>query len=210
MAVVWLLILRLFSSENLEVILPALLLESFLITTFYFIAGLFLLEKTEGVLEALVVTPLRTGEYLSSKLIALTFLAPAEGFVVVVASYGFGFNIGLFIVGAVLLSFFYTLAGFFVIARYDSITEFLLPSGLYTILFNLPWIDYFELWPHWIWYLIPTQAPLLLMKAAFRPVESWQLIYGFVYSLVAVGLAYLWAHQAFHRFVVGREGSSRA
>ncbi len=207
LAVFWLLILRQFSGETLAIILPALLLESFLITTFYFIAGLFLLEKTEGVLEALVVTPLRTGEYLSSKLIALTVLALAEGFVVVTASYGFAFNVGLFVAGAVLLSFFYTLAGFFVIARYDSITDFLLPSGLYTIVFNLPWIDYFEIWPHWIWYLIPTQAPLLLMKAAFRPIESWQLIYGFVYSIVAVGLAYLWAQKAFHRFVVGREGA---
>lgn len=208
MALVWLLILRQFSDENLEVILPALLLESFLITTFYFIAGLFLLEKGEGVLEALVVTPLRTSEYLGSKLIALTLLALAEAFVVVAASYGFGFDFGLFFAGGILLSVFYVLAGFFVIARYDSITDFLLPSGLYTILFNLPWIDYFELWPHWIWYFVPTQAPLLLMKAAFQPVEDWQLIYGFVYSLVAVGLAYLWAHKAFHRFVVRCEGSA--
>ena len=42
MAVFWLLILRQFSGETLAIILPALLLESFLITTFYFIAGLFL------------------------------------------------------------------------------------------------------------------------------------------------------------------------
>ena len=117
MALVSLLILRLFSDENLEIILPALLLESFLITTFYFIAGLFLLEKGEGVLEALVVTPLRTGEYLGSKLIALTLLALAEAFVVVVASYGFGFDFGLFFAGGILLSVFYVLAGFFVIAR---------------------------------------------------------------------------------------------
>ena len=37
MALVWLLVLRQFSDENLEIILPALLLESFLITTFYLV-----------------------------------------------------------------------------------------------------------------------------------------------------------------------------
>ena len=38
---------------------PAIILENLVINAFYFMAGLVLLEKGEGTLEALVVTPLR-------------------------------------------------------------------------------------------------------------------------------------------------------
>ena len=39
---------------------PVIILENLLINTFYFMAGLVLLEKGEGTMEAQVVTPLRT------------------------------------------------------------------------------------------------------------------------------------------------------
>ena len=206
-AIVWLLVLGQLSSTAVAFILPPLLLENLLITTFYFIAGLVLLEKGEGTLEGLVVTPLRTGEYLTSKMVTLTFLATAENLIIVVAAHGLDFDPFLLTGGMVVLSLFYTLFGFVVIARYDSVTEYLLPSGLYTLVLTLPLIDYFGLWTHWIWYLLPTQAPLLLMKGAFEPVPTWQIIYGLGYSLVAVAITYWWAEKTFHRFVIRREGT---
>ena len=102
---------------------------------------------------------------------------------------------------------FCTLFGFVAVSRYDSITEYLLPSGLYTLVLTLPLIHYFGLWEHWIWYLVPTQAPLLLMKGAFEPIETWQIVYGLGYSLAAVGGAFWWAQRKFHRFVIRKEGS---
>ena len=205
--VVSLAILRLISAENLTIVLPAFLLGQPLTTTFYFVAGLVSLEKSEGTLEALIVTPLGSGEYLASKVVTLTFLAVAECLVIVLATYGFGADLLLLVPGMVLLSMFYTLVGFVIISRYDSITEYLLPSVPYTLVLTLPLIDYFELWPHAVWYLIPTQAPLLLMKAAFQPIENWQMVYAVSYSLLTVAIGYRWATKTFHRFVVRSEGS---
>lgn len=42
------------------------------LATFFFIAGLVLLEKGEGTLEAQIVTPLTAGGYLASKILTLT------------------------------------------------------------------------------------------------------------------------------------------
>ncbi|MDQ3310292.1 MAG: ABC transporter permease, partial [Gemmatimonadota bacterium] len=57
-------------------------------------------------------------------------------------------------------------------------------------------------WEHWLLYLHPLQAPLLLLRAAFVPVEGWQVVYSVTYGVACVALAYLWSRQAFARFVV--------
>ncbi|MDX1414924.1 MAG: hypothetical protein R3293_12085, partial [Candidatus Promineifilaceae bacterium] len=54
-------------SSSLAWLLPAAVLGNLLIGTFYFMGGLLLLEKGEGTLEAQIVTPLRSSEYLISK-----------------------------------------------------------------------------------------------------------------------------------------------
>ena len=42
---------------------------------FFFMGGMLYLEKDDGVLEALVATPLRTNDYLLTKIISLTLLS---------------------------------------------------------------------------------------------------------------------------------------
>ena len=56
-AVVLVVLLRWLPPETLRLLLPALVLANMQVNTFYFVAGLVLLEKAEGSLEALVVTP---------------------------------------------------------------------------------------------------------------------------------------------------------
>ena len=46
-----------------------------LLATFVFLAGLLLIEKGQGTLEGLIVTPLRSSEYLLAKILSLTVLA---------------------------------------------------------------------------------------------------------------------------------------
>jgi fluoroquinolone transport system permease protein len=205
-AVALLIMARQFSSENLRLFLPALLLENQTITAFYFMAGLVLLEKGEGTLEGLVVTPLRRSEYLLSKTLTLTFLALAESVIIVVAGYGLDFRPAPLVAGLLALSVMLATFGFAVIARYDSVTDYLLPSALWTLWLSLPLLHYFDLWPHWILYVVPSQAPLLLLRAAFFPLETWQFVYAAAYSLFWIGLFSWWAGTSFQRFVIRKEG----
>jgi fluoroquinolone transport system permease protein len=59
---------------TLATLFPLFIFQNILINNFYFIAALVLLEKGEGTLEGLVVTPLRQSEYLASKLVNLALL----------------------------------------------------------------------------------------------------------------------------------------
>ncbi len=209
-ALMLIIMLKQFADVNWMLWWPVIILENLVINTFYFMAGMVLLEKGEGTLEAQIVTPLRPWEYLFAKALSLGILSLLESLIVVVAVSGFTFNWLLLIIGILLLVSIYVLYGFFVVARYDSIGEFILPSAIWTIGFSLPLLYYFDIWrSNWM-FLHPLQAPLVLMQSAFESLPVWQILYGILYSLVWIGIGYRVTQRAYHRFVVTKQGVKRS
>jgi fluoroquinolone transport system permease protein len=206
-ALYWMLLLLWPSHEELVWILPVLIFTNLMINTFYFFSGLVLLEKREGTLEAQIVTPLRTWEYLGSKLVTLSALGLLENLIITLIAYGTDFRILPLIAGMVLVAVIYCLVGFAFVARYDSINEFLMPSMLAFAFFVIPLMPYFGFLEGW-WHLLhPMTGPLLLMKAAFQPISRWELVYGFVYPLIWFVPIFAWSRHAFYRFIIAREGA---
>ena len=204
--VCWFVLLTLLPAIDWGYVLPAVVFGNLVMVNFYFVAGLVLLEKGEGTLEAQVVTPLADWEYLASKTATLTALSLVEQVVIVWSAHGGGFAGGPLVAGIVLAAVLYTLVGFLLIARYRSINEFMFPSILFTAVLSLPMLHYFGLWDTWLLYLHPLTAPLVLLKGAFGPVPSWQWAYGLLYSAAWAGLLLLAARRTFDRFIVAREG----
>ena len=198
--------LRWLPPDALRFLMPALVLSNMQVNTFYFIGGLVLLEKAEGSLEAVVVTPLRPREYLASKVLTLGLLSLAEALAIVIASHGLGFNPWPLAAGVLLTAALFSLYGFAVMARYDSINEFLIPSVFYAAVLSLPFLDYFGIWEGPLVYLHPVQAPLVLLEAAFHPLPAAEVAYGVLYGLLWVAPMAAWGVRAFRRFVVAREG----
>ncbi len=194
---------------RLDLVLPALVYFDIVTGTFYFVAGLVLLEKAERVLDGLVVTPMRDTDYLRAKIITLVGLAILEISAVVLSVVlvkNMPLNLAWLLLGTALLGSMYVLIGFVFVSRYDSINEFLFPSIFFTMLFALPILWHFDLVNSALFYLHPMQAPLMLLRAAFMPVEAWQLAYGIGYSLLWVGIFFVLARRAFARFVVMKQG----
>lgn len=201
------LLLRRLPGDRLAWLLPLFIVNNLIINNFYFVAGLVLLEKGEGSLEAQVVTPLRSGEYLASKAITLALLSLLE--TVVIAGLTAGLNLDILLLGGgtVVTAIFFMLAGFIVVARYDSINEYLLPSVLYTALLVLPLLPYTGVGESWLFYLHPWQPMLLVLQAAFRPLATWQLIYSLGTGALWLAFFYHVSQRTFHRFVIRREGT---
>lgn len=193
-------------TKGSQLFLPVFILGNLLLGTFYFIAGMVLFEKGEGVLQGLIVTPLRVDEYLGSKVLTLTALAIVENLVIATVIFGTGYNVPLLVAGTILTAIIYVLLGFVVVSRYSSISEYLMPSALITIFLTLPLFDYLKVFETPLMYLHPMQAPLVLLKAAVVPVETWQLAYGVAYSLVLVLAMFVLSKRAFYRHIVNREG----
>ena len=98
------------------------------------------------------------------------------------------------------------LVGFILAARFDSVTDFLLPSIVYMIPSQMPALWYFDIWDHWLLYLVPTMPTMLLLAGSFQPIAGRQIVYSFLYLLLAcAGVTWL-ARRSFARFVVRGEG----
>ncbi len=187
---------------DLPLIIPAALIINAMITTFYRVAALVLLEKSEGTLPALAVSPLRPGEYLGAKVASLAILAIGENAAILVLYYGFDFEPFKLGAGMVLLCALYTLLGIVVIARFDSINQFLIPSVFAVMVLLLPLLSHFGFLPKPVMYLHPVQPFLTLVSSAFAPTTPFELAYAAVGSLVWLSLSYAAARRAYTGLVI--------
>jgi fluoroquinolone transport system permease protein len=197
-----------FTPEQLEFFMPVLVLYGVSLTTVFLVGVLLLLERGEGTLNVVMVSPLRPSEYLASKLITLAGLALVESMIVAVVAYGLGFSFGWLMLAVVMRASIGVGVGVAVGVRYSSITRFLFPGILASLAFDLPNFWYFEIWPTSLFYLWPSMPPLLLAKSAFFEVEPLQLVYAFVYGPLIVAAALFWASRSIDRFVVRGEFAS--
>lgn len=194
---------------SLAALLPLVIVNNLIINGFYFVAGLVLLEKSEGTLEAQVITPLRAGEYLAAKVVTLSVLSLLETAVLVPLTFGLPPQPLALVAGVLLGAAFYTLAGFIVVARYDSINEYLLPSIVYAGAMALPLLPYAGIGGELVAtvaYIHPLQAVLVLLEAALRPATALHLAYGLLYGALWVVLFFRLTLRSFQRFVVRKEG----
>lgn len=204
-AVIYIAILKQLPAESLGWLLPVLLLSNLMITAYFFVAGLLLFEKSEGTLEALVVTPVRISEFLISKIVTLTLLGTVECLLIVAVSTRFQFNFLPLAAAVVLLAIPYVLLGFIIVARYESINEFIIPGVVYMLPLSLPLIDYLGIWQSPVFYLHPVQAPLQLVHSAVDRAITAPPLWALSLTALWCGGFFLWARAVFARFIVQQE-----
>ena len=176
---------------------------------FYFIAAVVLFEKEEGVLDALVTSPLGDRGYLASKVITLSVLAVLASILVAILGHGAEPRLAVLVAGVALSAALFVLVGFVAVARYDSVNKYFISAvGWGTVLF-LPLFGYVGFVETPVFYLLPAQPVLLVVEGGFRPLAGWQLVYAFGYLLVGNVVAFVWARRAFRRNVVRSGDPSR-
>ena len=195
--IVWITVLSSIPSSYLKLFVPFIIFVDLGVVGLFFIAGQILFEKSERTLSVLVTTPLTFAQYLASKVISMTILSIIISYIVVIVSYGLRFNYLLLTVGIITTSVICIMTGVIAVAPYSSISNFIIPSQLYLLIFAMPVFEYVGLLQSPLFYLIPTQGSLLLLKGGFTPIASWQVIYAIVYP---AGWAYLLYRIARWRF----------
>jgi fluoroquinolone transport system permease protein len=177
-----------------------------------FVGALVLFEKSENVLQALVITPMKTNEYLLSKIIALTILSIISASIFVTLFYVFNnvnFNVVYLASGIILTSILLILAGFIFVSRLNSINEYLLAMViLFLGLTFPPMLHLSGLYENVIFYLWPTQASFMIFIGVFNAasLEAWEIIYGIGYQIFWIVILYYFAKIAFYKYIVSRGG----
>ena len=169
---------------------------------FYFIAVLVLFEKGDGVLDALVVSPLGPAGYLLSKDVTLSALATTASVVVILATHGVTLRLPLALVGVALAASLFVLLGFVAVARFDSVNEYFLSAPVWGGILFLPILGFLGLVETPLFYLLPVQPLLVLVEAGLRPVELWRVVYAIAYLVVGNVVVYSVALRSFKRHVV--------
>jgi fluoroquinolone transport system permease protein len=180
---------------------PALLAVNLQITTFFFVAGLMLLERDEGTLAALAVTPLSPGAYLAARTLSLTALAAVETVAVVWIVFGTGGSWLLILSGAAALGAIYTGFGAAVGARYASVNAMLLPASVFVAGLLLPLLPHFGLGPRAPFLMHPIEPALTLIRAGYGAGSAGEVIFGVLGSVFWSAVAFAWGRNRVARLM---------
>ena len=177
-----------------------------------FVGALVLFEKTENVLQALVITPMRTDDYLLSKIISLTGLSIVSAALFMGLMMVFNntsFDVFYLALGLVLTSVMLILLGFILVSRVNSINGYLLGMGLgFIVLTFAPLLQLFGIYENPVFYVWPTQASFILFDGVFNAasLETWEIAYGIGYQVFWIVLFYFLSRKAFHKYIVLKGG----
>ena len=186
---------------NDAVWVPAILVVNLQITTFFFVAGLMLLERDEGTLAALSVSPLTPSGYLATRTISLTMLAAVETIALVLIAFDPGRSWWLLLAGTLGLGVIYTGLGAAIATRYASINAFLLPASVVVTFLLLPLLAHVGFAPRRLFVLHPIEPPMTLIRAAYVPASLGEIFFGCAGSLVWSAVAFSWGRRCVTRLM---------
>ncbi len=180
-------------------------------STLLYVVAMVLLERDDGTLEAVSVSPLRPWEYLAAKIVSLSGLAVFEGLVLACATVAWldpaalaGATVPLLVLGLVGLGVLHTLIGVIIVVRYGRIMEALMPMGLVALALQLPALHFVGAWSSRAALFIPSAPPAMFVRGAFVPLAGWEWGYAVVGTLLGVGVTAVWAHRAFVHHIIRR------
>ncbi len=183
------------SLGNLEELLIVMIFNDPIIMSYFFAGTLLLFEKDQRTLDALSVTPLDSGAYLWSKGLALALIATGTALGMTWVGYGWRLNYLHFGVGTLGSALLFAWLGCLVGRHTPGFNAFLVRSLGLIIPVSLPLLLLFGVWDHPLLYLLPSMPGVLLLKASFEPIATWQYVYGYGYLLLALALTYSWGRK---------------
>jgi fluoroquinolone transport system permease protein len=162
-----------------------------------FVGALILMEKATNTVAAVAVAPMPERHYVLSKVIALTVLGVATGFVLAYVAAGTSFDPLRLAIALILSNIVAVLTGFALAARARSMNQFMIRALIASVVLYVPLAETFGVASAGVQaalLAIPSQATLFLIRAAFDPgsVADWAEIYGVVYLLAWIALGWFW------------------
>ena len=189
------------AAANAALWVPALAVGMLQVTTFFFVAGLLLLERSEHTLTALAVSPVSPAGYLAVRMVTLIALATVETMSVVWLAFGLTTTWPLVVAATAAMGVVYTGIGVVVASRYSSLNRLLLPASMVITVLLLPLLPHFGLAPRSAFLLHPIEPALTLIRAAYQPTTPTDLAFGVV-GCIAWGTASFWWGQQAVRHVM--------
>jgi fluoroquinolone transport system permease protein len=164
-----------------------------------FVGALVLLEKQQGVLQSLSVTPLRLNTYLFSKVISLTLLSVViSSLLWIIPLWSFK-GYPLLLAGVILSSLVFTMFGIGFAAGTESFNQFLARVFFGSLIFTIPVMPMFFLSSAGWLIFLPMNAALDLFIHITKGDYSFLQLLDLVILSIWVYIMNLFAQKQFHR-----------
>ncbi|MDC7124088.1 MAG: hypothetical protein PQJ46_00875 [Spirochaetales bacterium] len=189
--------------ENLSgIIIPVIVFADPATIGFFFIGGMVMLEKEQGILQYLSVTPLRSKEYLLSKILSLGLIGSAAAVVITLLTSDSIVHWGALVIGVLLSSIFFTLYGFLATVKCKTINEYFIRMIPYLLFIILPCFSLISFKNSMIFNIFPGVDGLKLIFEAFNPKLSNNSIFYIFYLAVADVLMFLFVDRIFNNKIL--------
>jgi len=149
-------------------ILPFVIFSDPSVLGLFFIGGILLLEKQQGILQSIVVTPLSSMEYMISKVCSLTLVALFAGILISAFIAAQEVNYISLMVGIILTSSFFTLMGILIACRARTVNAFFVKMIPVMLFLVLPVFLLIPFWDQSLLNIIPTVACLRMVYGAYH------------------------------------------
>ena len=200
--VMYLIILSFLPEYILSVGLPLVVFSDPSVLGLFFIGGIIMLEKMQGILSVLVVSPLRTIEYILSKVISLAFVSVLAAFAITGFSHYGNVNWLLMFLSTVFTSGIFTLCGIMITAGCSTVNQYMIKTVPYMLLFVLPCFSLIGFPYSDLFTIIPSVAALRLMLGAYMGIPLYEAV-GLIIYLVGMNYLFLrWAIRVFENKII--------
>ena len=186
-------------THGLEKLVALLIFTDPVMYGFLFTAVMVLFEKDARTNQVLAITPLTSRQYILSKAISFTLLALICSLLILISAHPAAMHLILFIPAVVLSSTLFIFIAIVGVSHVRNFNQFILIIPLVLAPVCLPLLDFFNVAHSWLFYLIPSQACLLLFAGSVGPLAGWHILYSITYLLGWNYFAFRWADRAYNR-----------
>ncbi|WP_273326712.1 ABC transporter permease [Vallitalea guaymasensis] len=174
LTIIYMVILSMIPKEFKNIILPIIVFSDPSVVGFFFIGGIIMLEKLQGIINYIVVTPLSIKEYILSKVFTLSLLAVIAGEAITFVSINSGsVNNIILAIGIFISSVFFILIGIIVVVGCKTLNQYMVKMVPFLMLLIIPCISIIDFKFSYVLTVIPSVAGFRIVYGAFN---DWNII----------------------------------
>lgn len=177
--------------NQLKIVVPLVIFTDPSVIGLFFVGGIIMLEKNQGIIFAIVVTPLSVLEYIISKVLSLIVVSLFAGVIIAALTYKGPINWLLFAISLILTSTFFTLCGLIIGAKCHTVNQYIVKTIPIMIFFTLPCFSLINYTGIDIFHAIPSVTALKLILASFIGIDFLEGGFLMLY-LIGLNLAALY------------------
>lgn len=210
-SLIWVLIIGLSQTESIKELIPMLIMLDAAMMNIIFLSASFFLEKQEGTMKTLLVTPIKLADVLIAKVIATIITSFISAAMVIIISYivhNIIVNLLLLLIYLIIIVFAHTAIGFLITLFSREFTGMIAIYAGYAIVALLPSILFTtgilgEVWEY-ILIISPSHSAQILINSLFFDSNILTIILSLIY-LTVLGLSlYLGVvYKRFKKYAIG-------